>query len=85
MFRREFGGHNGSMAKKTEKKIAQKGDKKKRKDKDSPGHSKHLCAVIAGGYGFKQVHALVGDPRFICAKCGRSAENKRNLCKERQL
>jgi len=71
------------MAKKSEKKK-DKGSKKK-KEKDAPGHSKHLCAVIAGGYGFKQVHALVMDPKFICAKCGRAAAAKRNLCKARKL
>lgn len=69
------------MGKKSEVKI----DKKGKKEKDSPGHSQHLCAVIAGGYGFKQVHEMVGQPQFICAKCGRAAENKRNLCKARKL
>lgn len=69
------------MAKKSEVKISKGG----KREKDSPGHSKHLCAVIAGGYGFSQVHEMVGNPKFICAKCGRAAEKKRNLCKARKL
>ncbi len=75
------------MGKKPEKKREKKKDKKekKKKDRDQPGHSKHLCALIAGGYGFKQVHTLVSTPQFICAKCGRAAAAKRNLCKPRKL
>ena len=69
------------MGKKSEAKISTSG----KRENDSPGHSKHLCAVIAGGFGFKQVHELVGSPKFICAKCGRAAEKKRNLCKARKL
>jgi hypothetical protein len=49
------------------------------------GHSKHLCAMIAGGDGYKDVRDLVLGAKYICAKCGRAAARKKNLCKARKL
>jgi hypothetical protein len=49
------------------------------------GHSDHLCAMIAGGVGFKEVKALVKKPKYICAKCGRAARKKGSLCSARKL
>ena len=49
------------------------------------GHSRHLCALIAGGEGFKAVKELVAGAAYICAKCGRAAAKKKHLCKARKL
>lgn len=48
-------------------------------------HSTHLCALIAGGDGFREVKELVLDARYICAKCGRAARKKKSLCSPRGL
>ena len=50
-----------------------------------PGHSKHLCALIAGGSGYVLVKPLVQEPQYICAKCGRAARERANLCAPRKL
>ncbi len=34
---------------------------------------------------FETYAALVGSPGFICAKCGRAAESKKNLCKPKEI
>jgi len=49
------------------------------------GHSKHLCALIAGGSGYTVVKPLVKDPEYICAKCGRAAREKSSLCAPRKM
>jgi len=49
------------------------------------GHSEHLCAMIAGGSGYKAVKPLVKNPKFICEKCGRAARKKGSLCSGRKL
>jgi hypothetical protein len=53
--------------------------------KPHSGHSKHLCAMIAGGSGYKSVRPLVKNPKHICAKCGRAARKKGSLCSARKL
>lgn len=53
--------------------------------KKHKGHRKHLCAVFAGGDGFEEVAELASEPRFLCAKCGRAARKKKNLCAPRKL
>ena len=58
---------------------------KKKKKGPHRGHSDHLCAMIAGGSGYKEVKPLVKKPRYICAKCGRAARKKGNLCSGRKL
>ena len=57
----------------------------KRHSEPHPGHSNHLCALIAGGSGYTEVKPLVKDPGYICAKCGRAAHRKGNLCSARKL
>jgi hypothetical protein len=57
----------------------------KKKKKPHKGHSQHLCAMIAGGSGYKEVKPLVKNPKFICAKCGRAARKKGSLCSGRKL
>jgi hypothetical protein len=57
----------------------------KKKKGPHRGHPDHLCAMIAGGSGYKEVKALVKNPKFICAKCGRAARKKGSLCSGRKL
>jgi len=57
----------------------------KKHAKPHSGHSKHLCALIAGGSGYAAVKPLVKNPKYICAKCGRAARSKSNLCAGRKL
>ena len=57
----------------------------KRHSEPHPGHSNHLCALIAGGSGYTVVRPLVKDPGYICAKCGRAAHKKVSLCSARKL
>jgi len=57
----------------------------KKHAKPHPGHSKHLCALIGGGSGYTVVKPLVKNPKYICAKCGRAARSKSNLCAGRKL
>jgi hypothetical protein len=52
--------------------------------KKPEGHARHLCALI-GCEGLEELRELVGVPRFICARCGRAARKKKNLCKPRKL
>jgi hypothetical protein len=57
----------------------------KKSTEPHPGHSKHLCALIAGGSGYTMVKELVKDPAYICAKCGRAAREGSSLCAPRKL
>jgi hypothetical protein len=34
---------------------------------------------------FDAYSALVNQPRFICAKCGRAANQKKNLCEPKKM
>jgi hypothetical protein len=58
---------------------------KKKKKGPHKGHKDHLCAMIAGGLGYKDVKPLVQNPKYICGKCGRAARKKGNLCSARNL
>ena len=31
------------------------------------------------------VEEILGTPRYVCAKCGRAAQRRRNLCKSRKI
>jgi len=44
-----------------------------------------LCKAAAGGFRLKDVRPLVRDAKFICAKCGRAAAKKGNLCAPKPL
>ena len=57
----------------------------KRHSEPHPGHSNHLCALIAGGSGYTEVKPLVKDPGYICAKCGRVAHCKNHLCEPEKI
>jgi hypothetical protein len=48
-------------------------------------HDEHICALMAGGDGHKEVKELVAKARFICARCGRVARKRRNLCVPKSL
>jgi hypothetical protein len=51
--------------------------------KTREGHENHICALAEGGSigrdleGFKE---LVGEPRFVCRRCGRAAKSAESLC-----
>ena len=52
------------------------------------GHNKHLCYLVNVGFQVsrrKDYLAIVSDPKFICKKCGRVANDARNLCNPRKL
>ncbi len=34
---------------------------------------------------FEEYKDLVRDPKFVCKKCGRSSNDKKNLCKPEKL
>ena len=60
--------------------------KKKGKDKQPhKGHQKHACALFAGGDGLDDLRGLARNAAFICVKCGRVAEKKKNVCKSAKL
>jgi transcription elongation factor Elf1 len=45
------------------------------------GHSNHLCDMVEKGQvSLQQIKSLIKDPKFICKKCGRVANNSDNLC-----
>lgn len=48
------------------------------------GHDAHLCALM-GCEDIADIAPLVGEARFICGRCGRAAEKKKNLCKPKKL
>lgn len=58
------------------------GKKKKEKHK---GHSKHQCALFAGGDGIDEVAELSQSAKYICLKCGRVARKSKNVCKSQKL
>jgi transposase-like protein len=46
--------------------------------------AKKLCK-LAKKEKFDEIGALARTARFICHKCGRTAENSENLCQPRKL
>jgi len=46
--------------------------------------AKKLCK-LAKKDKLEQIAALALNPRFICAKCARTAANSENLCKPRKI
>ena len=40
----------------------------------------HLCQVIREDNGVKRVWSMASNPKYICRKCGRVADNKEHLC-----
>jgi predicted RNA-binding Zn-ribbon protein involved in translation (DUF1610 family) len=45
------------------------------------GHSHHLCAMAENGdVGLEQMKDLIRNPKFMCKRCGRAAQNSDNLC-----
>lgn len=53
--------------------------------KKSKKHGKHLCAMVGCGLSLGQLRSVVVDAKFICAKCGRAAQKRKNLCSPRKL
>jgi hypothetical protein len=45
----------------------------------------HLCRVVRKGHPPERIRRLVGEPRYICRSCGRTAERIENLCKPAAL
>jgi hypothetical protein len=45
------------------------------------GHKQHLCSMAdTGEVTLEQMKDLVRNPKFICKRCGRVAQNSDNLC-----
>lgn len=52
------------------------------------GHAKHLCYLVNVEYNTsnaKNYRNLVKNAHYICARCGRAAVRKMNLCKPVKL
>ncbi|MDW7711933.1 MAG: hypothetical protein SCH98_15820 [Deferrisomatales bacterium] len=45
----------------------------------------HLCRVVKKGGTPEKVRRLVGEPRYLCRTCGRTAQQSENLCKPSAL
>ena len=43
------------------------------------GHPGHLCVLASQGK-FKEIKAVVMNPKFMCFNCGRIADREGNLC-----
>ncbi len=56
--------------------------------KTCEGHANHICALAESGFigrdleGFKE---LVGEPHFVCRKCGRVAKSAASLCEPEEI
>ena len=51
-------------------------------------HDDHLCYLVNMGYienSFDDYKKLVKDARFVCKKCGRSANSAENLCRPEKI
>lgn len=51
-------------------------------------HDEHLCYLVNMGYiesNLKDYKELVKDAKFVCKKCGRSADSDENLCKPNKI
>ena len=50
---------------------------------ESGRHTQHLCYMVAHGFHLSDEHhyqALTKEPKFKCQRCGRVANNAKNLC-----
>jgi len=50
----------------------------------SSTHMEHLCYLVSQGFHLndnEEYNALITEPRFKCERCGRAANNEKNLCK----
>jgi uncharacterized membrane protein (UPF0182 family) len=53
-----------------------------------PYHEQHLCYLHNLGFvksNLDDWKKLVGEPQFVCRKCGRAAALDKNLCKPDRL
>lgn len=51
-------------------------------------HDEHLCYLVNMGYmesSLKDYKDLVRDAKFVCKKCGRSADAEENLCRPEKI
>jgi hypothetical protein len=54
-------------------------------DKKCKGdHRSHLCS-LAGKRRIGEIKHLVTDPKYICSKCGRVADEGERVCKAEPL
>jgi hypothetical protein len=45
------------------------------------GHRHHLCSMVRrGDHTLEQIKDLINDPKFMCKRCGRAANDSANLC-----
>lgn len=44
-----------------------------------PGHDQHMCKIVYDG-NFELAAKLSNSAKFICKQCGRSANERGNLC-----
>ena len=65
--------------------IKQKGRiKMKKPEMPCAMHDEHLCYLVNMGYienSLNDYKELVKDAKFVCKKCGRSANSNENLCR----
>jgi hypothetical protein len=51
-------------------------------------HDEHLCYLINMGYiesNFDDYKNLVKDGKFVCKRCGRTANSEENLCRPAKI
>jgi hypothetical protein len=56
----------------------------KKPEMPHPMHDDHLCYLINMGYidsSLDDYKKLVKDAKFVCKRCGRSANSSENLCR----
>ena len=56
----------------------------KKPEMPCPMHDEHLCYLVNMGYvesNLKDYKARVKGAKFVCTKCGRSANSNENLCR----
>lgn len=53
-----------------------------------PMHDDHLCYLVNMGYvenNFEDYKERVKDPKFVCKRCGRSANSAESLCQPQKI
>ena len=53
-----------------------------------PMHDDHLCYLVNMGYmesNFEDYKVRIKDAKFVCKKCGRSADSDENLCQPQKI